>query len=875
MQKKYIITILVWLLIVVVSIGGRDLLFDDVEQNSQLIESNSEASKGTDLYRDRFNVTTEGLTHILILEVADGQKVTDNSWRNFTLFLISYLNDSLFELNYTNYLAEPIFVLLDQQQPGFGFDEVASNFVSDDEKYGLIYITNPDFEGDIISIEEHVHLLREKISFENDTVINGVINTARNQLADYAEFLGMDVNELVMDMLPTIEVARTSNIILTGTAANFADIIEVSEESFENSEILAIILAIIILAFVFKSPLGVAIPITAMIAALFPSYFLSALIGKTGLYQVSDNLPAMIAMIGIAVAIDYNLFSLVRFREEFRKRKGSALADGTWEDKIVQVQIREEAADKTNKTTGVAVMYSGFTVIIGFLSLLVLGSDFTLGLAISVSIVVLVSILTARTLTPAILALFGHYLDWPNFISGGDREVKEIQEKEEQGEKLNKNDFWLRWSKRVMKRPGVYLLISILFMVPFITLSTQMDLSFDFVKQLPQGTESREGFEILQQEFSLGTLNPYEIILDLGETTNFFADSFSDQAALIVAGINRFATWGMDFYQIREKDDSVQSFDGVSSISVSSNETGLSTHTYLDIMNKLDEPFSFSKITFIQNLKSYINWNGGEYGANNTILIRLTSNLDAGTSSAWELVDIIRDKIDEIFSNIGGIEATYVTGMAASFKDSKDEMYQNIPLMLFVAVISIYIILMLLFRSIILPAKAIITIAGSILFGMGVLVFIFQQGNLLGPYEVFGFVIWQAETSGITFFIPAFLFTVILGLGMDYSILIISRIKEEYERTGDMSESVGIGLSKTAGVITSAAIVMISTFMVFALSPMLILKTMGVAMAVAIFIDASISRIILLPAAMKLAGKWNFWLPNWLKKILPEIKLDH
>jgi uncharacterized membrane protein YdfJ with MMPL/SSD domain len=194
--------------------------------------------------------------------------------------------------------------------------------------------------------------------------------------------------------------------------------------------------------------------------------------------------------------------------------------------------------------------------------------------------------------------------------------------------------------------------------------------------------------------------------------------------------------------------------------------------------------------------------------------------------------------------------------------------------MLVVAVLLIFLSLLVLFRSVILPIKAILTIAGSILFGMGTLVYIFQLGYIQ-LIEFFGFTLWEAELSGITYFLPTFLFTTILGLGMDYSIFIISRIKEEFDISGDMDGSVGVGLTKTAGIITSAATIMTATFLVFAASPLLTLKMMGLAMAVAIVIDATIARTILLPAAMRLAGVYNFWIPKWLEKILPDVKLEH
>ena len=287
----------------------------------------------------------------------------------------------------------------------------------------------------------------------------------------------------------------------------------------------------------------------------------------------------------------------------------------------------------------------------------------------------------------------------------------------------------------------------------------------------------------------------------------------------------------------------------------------------------LNQTQQIQKMLFEQQAQQYINFNG----KNNTMLVEVTSNLDPGSNEAWQLLDVLEQKVDRYIkplSKTGEVEGVYVTGLTALFKDSSDHMYKRVPLMLSLAVVLIFITLTILFRSLILPAKAILTIAGSILFGLGALVFVFQMGNFQ-HIQLFGVTLWQAEVVSLTYFIPVFLFTIILGLGMDYSIFIISRIREEFDKGADMHHAVGLGLSKTAGVVTSAATIMTVTFMVFALAPMLILKMMGLAMAIAIVVDATVARIILLPSAMELVGVYNFWLPKWLDKILPKIKIDH
>ncbi|MHA2252140.1 MAG: MMPL family transporter, partial [Candidatus Kariarchaeaceae archaeon] len=432
---------------------------------------------------------------------------------------------------------------------------------------------------------------------------------------------------------------------------------------------------------------------------------------------------------------------------------------------------------------------------------------------------------------------------------------------------------WVKWSRLVMNHPIKFIVLAFLILTPFIILSAQADLSFDTVKNLPAGTESREGFEILFDEFNLGEINPYKVVIDAKTTNGIFNEE-------IIDATNKLGDWALSYNETRSKDGSIFSFKTASSLSYSTNisvKQGikmdltdinqiLASSDYIVIPNGTNDPIimpNYEKIIFVNTVfNDFVN---KQYG-NDTLLIDLTSNLDPGTAAAWDLVRILRNKVKEIFGDISGID-TYVTGFAASFADTSSSMYSDVPLMVTLAVILIFLALMVLFRSLLLPAKAILTIGGSILFSLGVLVYVFQHGNFL----------WliNGEQIGVTFIIPVFLFTIVLGLGMDYSIFIISRIKEEVENGTSSDDAVGIGLAKTAGVVTSAATVMIATFMVFALAPISFLKSIGLAMAAAIFIDATIARTILLPAAMKLAGKWNWYLPEWLKKILPEVKLDH
>ena len=868
--KRYLITIIVWLVVILIGFSGPSTLNSEITSSTNIISTDTNSYYAAELSQERFNGSTEDTQHIIILELKNNEKVIENKWNNYTLFMTKYLFHHLEEMGYDDYLSAP--TIGERFGPALQSlaDEISRSFISDDNSTTMIIISSSTLilGEDDLTLEEHVPEIRKLLN-DYDKLVEFI-----NEIEIEEE---VEPNTYVAYIPNEGEIEENLNQVLTGTVANVVDTLEVSESSFRNSEIIAGLVIFIILFIVFRTPLAIFIPLLSTIAALFPAYLISAILGQLGVIVINSFLPAVIAMIGIAVAVDYNLFSLVRYREEYRKRRAEYELNNNW-NSITRKETEIYCSQKMNSTAGQAAMYSGITTLIGFSSLLITQNEFSVAMAIGVSLVVAMSILTTRSLTPAILAFAGRYLDWPNVLSRADKEIEFNKEKN-----IDLQGFWVKWSRLVMKRPLVFLLIGIIIMMPFVVLSAQTELSFSLTKGLPPGTESREGFEILEEKFNLGDLNPYIVIIDAGETNNSI---FNNR---LIESVNQFSAAILNYSGYYDAENQDLNFETVTTMSAlfnsSTNEMNYFDMAFLqDVFDlpdniTLQTPFgNFTtenpeKSLFLQHVKQYINWEMG----NNTLQIEITSNLDPGSGAAWELVDIIRNYVNDYFQPLIDdfiIEQALITGFTALIKESSDGLYERVPLMLVVAVLLIFLSLLVLFRSVILPIKAILTIAGSILFGMGTLVYIFQFGYLQ-LIEFLGFTLWEAELSGITYFLPTFLFTTILGLGMDYSIFIISRIKEEYEKSGDMDESVGVGLTKTAGIITSAATIMTATFLVFAASPLLTLKMMGLAMAVAIVIDATIARTILLPAAMRLAGVYNFWIPKWLEKILPDVKLEH
>ena len=214
---------------------------------------------------------------------------------------------------------------------------------------------------------------------------------------------------------------------------------------------------------------------------------------------------------------------------------------------------------------------------------------------------------------------------------------------------------------------------------------------------------------------------------------------------------------------------------------------------------------------------------------------------------------------------VAGVEYA-VTGETASSKDWTDAMKSSVPLVFGFVLAFAFLLLLVTFRSIVIPFKAILMNLLSVGAAMGVIVALFQWGwgeNLLD---------FQAN-GGIAAWLPMFLFVILFGLSMDYHVFILSRIREYYDRGLDTEQAVAKGIKSTAGVVTSAAIVMMFVFAVFATMPIIDMKEMGIGLAVAVLIDATIVRGVLLPASMKLLGKWNWYLPTWLEW-LPRLELE-
>ncbi len=554
-------------------------------------------------------------------------------------------------------------------------------------------------------------------------------------------------------------------ILMTGQATVGQDFQEVSQEGLLKGEIFGVPIALIILVLVLGAVVAAVIPLIMAVVSIVLALGLASLAGQA--YELSFFVENMITMIGLAVGIDYSLFFLSRYREE--RSKGL--------DKM-------EAFARAGATANRTVVFSGITVVQGFIGLLLVPSNVFIGIGLAVIFVVVASVFAALTLLPAILSVLG---DGINKLS-----IPLIGKAQADNDESRSGGFWDLVSRAVKGKPAMSLLLSGGLLIAATFFFFDIKTGSSGVASFPDGIESKEGFLILDREFSAGEVTPAEIVID-GDIN---APEVQAAVGRLTAALETDSSFGQP------------------------------------------KPLTISE--------------DGDVGL---LAVPVT-----GESSDQATLDSIRrlrsDYVPAAFQGVPA--AVYVTGEAASnidfFEMSKNAALVVIPFVLAVS----FLLLMIVFRSIVVPIKAIILNLLSVGATYGILVLVFQRGVLA---DTFGF----QQAGVIEAWIPIFLFAIIFGLSMDYHVFLLSRVRERFDQTQDNTESVAFGIRSTGRLITGAALIMVAVFLGFAAGDVVALQQMGFGLGIAILLDATIVRMILVPASMKLLGKWNWYLPKWLE----------
>jgi uncharacterized membrane protein YdfJ with MMPL/SSD domain len=609
------------------------------------------------------------------------------------------------------------------------------------------------------------------------------------------------------------EVRRPSGVEMwvTGIPQVYHEFNAKIERDLFQAEAISLPIALLILLAVFGTLVGAALPLVIAGFAMPTAFAVISLLANVT--QMSIFVTNIATMIGLALAIDYSLFMVSRFREELRHH---------------DVEI---ALERMMGSVGKAVAVSGIAVAVGLSSLVVFHAAALRSMGLGGIVTVLSTLIFGLTILPALLALLGPRVNrlrvpLPRFL-------RLIEDDTEAADRRQGRGVWAWIAARVMRRPLVVAIpvLAILLIAgsPFlgIQLSTGQNLA-----DLPP-VPSRIGFEVIAAKFPGGESDPIAVVVTWpGED---FSVGVPAQRQQQVEGYAQ---------SVRSIDPRVTDVE-----SVLTPPPGMLGTEYARVlaMPAAQRPAA---------LNDYI----AAWAARDTIKLRVFSSYVPDSDDGRALVSRIRDIPPPQGAQVltGGLPSRSADFMS-SFRGS-------VPIAILIVVLVTSVVLFLTFGSVFLPVKAVLMSLISVTASFGALVWIFQQGHLSGPL---GF-----ETSGtIGAWQPIIMFAILFGLSMDYEVLLLSRIRERYLATGDNTRAVAEGLGITGGMITGAALIMVAVFAAFGMSSITSIKSLGVTMSLAVLIDATIVRGLLVPAFMRIMGRVNWWAPAWIQRAVARLGL--
>ncbi|MFF2932358.1 MMPL family transporter [Streptomyces mirabilis] len=542
-----------------------------------------------------------------------------------------------------------------------------------------------------------------------------------------------------------------------------------SEQS--AGELIGLAVAAVALVITFGSLLAAGLPLLTAVFGIVVA--VSAITLTSAFVDLSSSTSTLALMLGLAVAIDYALFIVSRYRGEIREGHEP-----------------EEAAGRALGTAGSAVVFAGLTVVIALAGLSIIGVGLLTDIGLGAAGAVAIAVLIALTLLPALLGFAG-----PRIMKGR-LKTRRMRAIEERG---GVDPAGVRWARFVTRNPVKVLAVAVaaLFALAIPALSLQLAMPSDS-SAAPHSTQ-RVAYDTITKGFGPGYNGPLTVVVDA-----------------------------------RTSDDA----KGAAQDAVT-------------LLGTMPDVASVSPATFNQ--------------AGDVALIRAVPKSSPSSQDTVDLVSAIRDRGTALHADTGA--ELMVTGTTALNIDISAKLGGALVPYLAVVVGLALVLLLLVFRSVLVPLKAAAGFLLSVLATLGVVVAVFQWGWFAGALGV-------DQTAPIVSLLPIFLVGVVFGLAMDYQVFLVTRMREEYVHGAEPTEAVVAGFRHGARVVTAAAIIMISVFAGFLLSDTALIKSIGLGLAVAVLLDAFVVRMTIVPAVMTLLGRRAWSLPGWLDRVLPNVDVE-
>jgi RND superfamily putative drug exporter len=508
--------------------------------------------------------------------------------------------------------------------------------------------------------------------------------------------------------------------------------------------------ALLVLIFVFRSFMAL-IPLLMAVVTI-PTAFLLVW-GLTVITDVSFIVEFLVALIGLGVAIDYSLIIVLRWREE----RAAGLDN-------------EPAVQRAMETAGVAVLFSGSTVAVGLLALVVLPVPFLRSVGYGGMLIPLVSVLVGTTLLPVLLATVGPRMDWPRIGAPGAI-----------------GRFWTAWARFIVRSPWLAAGVGFAILFSLLVVASTISLGQTKADSLAKSGDAYQGLVAIERAgIGVGALSPFEVLVHNGHP------------------------------------------DG-----------------------------TVGKLAAVSGVQGAVAPNGPSWRQGGTAVVDVIPFGDGNSSAGRDTLSAVRQIAHAQPGN------PTVGGEPAQNADFISAVYGSFPLMISLIALVTFVLLVRAFRSIVLPIKAVVLNIFSVGAAWGVIDLIWQQG--VGSKAIWGI----PATGSITAWVPLMIFAFLFGLSMDYEVFILARMREEFDGTGSTRSAVVTGIGRTGRLVTSAALILGFAFIALASGPQTDVKVVGTGLAAGILLDATVVRMLLVPALITILGRWNWWLPaapaRWLR----------
>jgi RND superfamily putative drug exporter len=616
-------------------------------------------------------------------------------------------------------------------------------------------------------------------------------------------FLALSADEgTARRVLPAVQAQATSRfapgglrVALVSADSFFGEINTLSQHELERAELIALPLLLFILVLLFRGVVATVVSFVVSATALTLTFGVLSVLARH--FELSIFVQNAATMIGLGVSVDYSLFMITRYSGEL-----SAGRD------------RLAALARTLRTSGEAVASAGLIVVLAMSTLFLVELNVIQSIALGVVVVVACAVLASVLVLPAVLYLLGDRV-----LRGGLPWARRRQVQSPAG-----GGRWYRLAEAIMRRPASFLVIAVLALLALAAPAAGLRTFTPDARILPPSSSVRGGYDTMARQFGPGAASPIEVVV-------------VSPRAVDAAGIR-------------------------SILALRARLAALPHVARVDpapaVLRSVAQPPPTAPPLSTALAAADARATAGHFASSDrrTVVLEVTADGSASSADTLALLGQVRADARQLpGGQLPGALRADVGGESAEGVDANALLGQALPRVLLVMLGVIYLMLLLTFRSALLPVKAILMNLLSVGATFGVLVLVFQHGagaRLVGA----------GREGYLQNFVPILLLVILFSLSTDYEVFLLSRVREEYRAGRGNTVSVAAGMARTAPLISGAALLMIAVFAAFAFTGILPIQQLGFGLAVAIALDATVIRLVVVPAAMKLMGRWNWWLPH-------------